>query len=51
MDNLSLTPDENGVFSMKVAIDDFGHLKNLVQFVMNGNYKGFSFNMGFKKAD
>ncbi|MBK6444400.1 MAG: hypothetical protein IPO39_14085 [Bacteroidetes bacterium] len=37
VDNLSLTPDENGVFSMKVAIDDFGHLKNLVQIGMNGN--------------
>ena len=24
---------------------------NSDQFVMNGNYKGFSFNMGFKKAD
>ncbi|HRH65387.1 MAG TPA: HlyD family secretion protein [Bacteroidia bacterium] len=37
VDNLSITPDETGSFSLKVAIDNFGHLNNLVQIGMNGN--------------
>lgn len=37
VDNLSLTPDENGHFFVKVAIDDFGKLNNLVQLGMNGD--------------
>ncbi|MBK7851421.1 MAG: hypothetical protein IPJ66_09885 [Bacteroidetes bacterium] len=37
VDNLSLTPDENGSFSMKVKMDNFGHLKNMVQIGMNGD--------------
>ncbi|HNP48247.1 MAG TPA: hypothetical protein PKL85_05385 [Bacteroidia bacterium] len=37
VDNLSLTPDENGAFSINIAVDDFGNLKNLVQIGMNGS--------------
>ncbi|MEI8204906.1 MAG: hypothetical protein WCH34_17935 [Bacteroidota bacterium] len=35
--NQSLTPDEKGCFSVKIAIDDAGKLKTLIQAGMNGD--------------
>lgn len=35
--NQSLTPDENGYFSVKISIDNPGKMKNLLQLGMNGN--------------
>ena len=37
IENLSLTPDETGNFSVKICIDNFGNLKNLMQIGMNGD--------------
>ncbi len=37
INNLSLTPDEKGNFSIKITIDNFGKLNHLVQIGMNGN--------------
>ncbi len=37
IENLSLTPDETGKFSVKISIDDFGKLKTLMQIGMNGD--------------
>ncbi|MEP6951152.1 MAG: hypothetical protein ABI863_17825 [Ginsengibacter sp.] len=37
IENLSLTPDEAGNFSVKISIDSFGKLKDLMQIGMNGD--------------
>ncbi len=37
VDNVSLTPDEKGNFSIKINITDVGKLNNLLQIGMNGN--------------
>lgn len=37
VDNLSLTPDEKGFFSIKISIDNFGKLNHLTQVGMDGN--------------
>ncbi len=35
--NLSLTPDENGKFSVKIAIDNFGKMNKMIQPGMDGS--------------
>lgn len=37
IENVSLTPDENGKFLVKVFIQGYGRLKNLIQLGMNGD--------------
>lgn len=37
IENMSLTPDASGNFSVKVSIDNFGKLKPLMQIGMNGD--------------
>jgi hypothetical protein len=37
VDNLSLTPDESGNFSVKISLQNFGNLNNLLQIGMTGD--------------